>query len=217
EIFNETLNKCCSPEIAQRLKEHVNSFEIKKHHRSPLADFLNQIYEVNTLWYTHPRVIQSEMITFRNKLLDRLSRNTAYGKFQNVKNALSVLSSQGLIPADIELPSNLRRCTSTEKIRQDNPLICNFNIYKQKNKNKYIDTPTFINDLRYDISNNLQELKKHARNVVHDGYKKYKEREFVIAKSQISEFINHPNLLVIKGQVKSKKYHTVIHSALTTN
>ncbi len=205
EIFNETLNKCCSPEIAQRLKEHVNSFEIKKHHRSPLADFLNQIYEVNTLWYTHPRVIQSEMITFRNKLLDRLSRNTAYGKFQNVKNALSVLSSQGLIPADIELPSNLRRCTSTEKIRQDNPLICNFNIYKQKNKNKYIDTPTFINDLRYDISNNLQELKKHARNVVHDGYKKYKEREFVIAKSQISEFINHPNLLVIKGQVKSKK------------
>jgi hypothetical protein len=124
EIFKDTLKSCCTTEIANRLEEHVNTFKHKKAHRAPLIHFLKQISASNPEWHKHPRIIQGELLKFRGNLLDKLQRNSSYGQFQNVKNSLLVLSRQGLLPQNLELPDNLRRCTNTMKVRKDNPLIC---------------------------------------------------------------------------------------------
>jgi hypothetical protein len=48
-------------------------------------------------------------------MLDTNHRNTPYGQFQNVKNAISVLIQRDLLQADNRLPENLRTDTNTEK------------------------------------------------------------------------------------------------------
>lgn len=70
EKFTKILNSTCTPEIANRLKEHVNSFKHNKHHRGPLIQFLEQISSTNIEWYKHPRIIQGELLKYRGNLLD---------------------------------------------------------------------------------------------------------------------------------------------------
>lgn len=204
EIFNNTLQKCCTPEIAQRLKEHVNTFTVKKHHRSPLVTFLNRIYKVSPDWYDKPNVIQAEILKFRSDLLNDKQRNSVYGNLQNVKNALTVLSKHGLLPPILDLPNNLRRCTKTEKIRKNNPLISAINIYDDTKKESYINTSEFLEFLKEDLSSNLEILVTVAQDIVYEGYKKFKSKADVIEKSQYNEFINHPCLRVTR-LVKSSK------------
>lgn len=194
--FKDVLNSCCTEEIASRFEEHVNTFKIKKNHRAPLITFLEQIFAINTEWHKHPKIIQGELLKFRGNLLDKFHRNTAYGKFQNVKNSLDVLVKHGLLPHDLDIPDNLRRCTNTQKIRKNNPLICEINMYDEMQRESYINTPKFIEYLKNDLSNNLNILVADAQEIVSKGYKKFCEKENFIAQSQFNEFINHPKLLV---------------------
>jgi hypothetical protein len=189
EEFETILASTCTPEIAQRLKEHVNSFKNKKHHREPLVAFLKQISLSHEMWYQHPRIVQGELIKFRGDLLDNYQRNTAYGKFQKIKNSISVLIDHGLLPNNIELPNNLRRDTNTEKIRDENPLISNTNLYDEKSIELFSDSKVFIEHIEQDIENNLRLLVSYARTIVHDAYKKFCDASNLTAHSEYGNFI----------------------------
>ena len=205
ENFKKILNSTCTPEIANRLKEHVNSFKHKKHHRGPLIQFLEQISSTNIEWYKHPRIIQGELLKYRGNLLDEYQRNTAYGKFQNVKNSLDVLVKHGVLPENVELPDNLRRCINTQKVRKDNPLICEVDMYDEKKRDEYINTPQFIESLKSELSYNLCILVKNAQEIVFQGYKKFCNKNIIIEQSQFDEFMNHPQLLVSRTKGSNSK------------
>lgn len=204
DSFSNTLDKTCTPEIAKRLKEHVNSFKHKKLHRAPLGLFLEQISAVNSEWHQHPRIIQGELLKFRNSLLDHKQRNTAYGDFQNVKNAISVLIEHRLLPNDTELPGNLRRCVNSEKIRSENPIISMVDIYSQNDKKALIDSRIFLEDLKVEIKGNLGVLVKEAKSIVYEGYHRFLSRYELIKKSQHTEFLAHPEMLVKKKKGSSE-------------
>lgn len=195
-IFNETLDKCCPPEIAKRLREHVRSFKAQKNHRIPLVKFLIQLFKTAPDWPKHPKIIQGELLKFRNNLLNSYQRNTAYGKFQNVKNAFVLLVDHQLLSNDLELPSNLRRCTNTQKIRFDSPIISEININYSQNVSLNEYSANFIIDLKHDISNNIKLLVSAAQAIVYKAYLQYLSKDSIVANSQIKEFINHPRLLV---------------------
>ena len=205
ENFKKILNSTCTPEIANRLKEHVNSFKHKKHHRGPLIQFLEQISSTNIEWYKHPRIIQGELLKYRGNLLDEYQRNTAYGKFQNVKNSLDVLVKHGVLPENVELPDNLRRCINTQKVRKYNPLICEVDMYDEKKRDEYINTPQFIESLKSELSYNLCILVKNAQEIVFQGYKKFCNKNIIIEQSQFDEFMNHPQLLVSRTKGSNSK------------
>ncbi|WP_171062235.1 hypothetical protein [Acinetobacter sp. WC-323] len=203
--FKKILNSTCTPEIANRLKEHVNSFKHKKHHRGPLIQFLEQISSTNIEWYKHPRIIQGELLKYRGNLLDEYQRNTAYGKFQNVKNSLDVLVKHSLLPEDFEMPDNLRRCTNTEKVRKNNPLICEVDMYDEKKRDEYINTPQFIESLKSELSYNLYILVKNAQEIVFQGYKMFCNKNIIIEQSQFDEFMNHPQFLISRTKDSNSK------------
>ncbi|MDM1291459.1 hypothetical protein [Acinetobacter indicus] len=205
EKFTKILNSTCTPEIANRLKEHVNSFKHNKHHRGPLIQFLEQISSTNIEWYKHPRIIQGELLKYRGNLLDKYQRNTAYGRFQNVKNSIDVLVKHGLLPEDVEIPDNLRRCINTEKVRKDNPLICEVDMYDEKKRDEYINTPQFIESLKSELSYNLCILVKNAQEIIFQGYKKFCNKNIIIEQSQFDEFMNHPQLLVSRTKGSNSK------------
>ena len=205
ENFQKILNSTCTPEIANRLKEHVNSFKHKKHHRGPLIQFLEQISSTNIEWYKHPRIIQGELLKYRGNLLDEYQRNTAYGKFQNVKNSLDVLVKHSLLPENVEMPDNFRRCTNTQKVRKNNPLICEVDMYDEKKRDEYINTPQFIESLKSELSYNLCILVKNAQEIVFQGYKKFCNKNIIIEQSQFDEFMNHPQLLVSRTKGSNSK------------
>lgn len=205
EKFTKILNSTCTPEIANRLKEHVNSFKHNKHHRGPLIQFLEQISSTNIEWYKHPRIIQGELLKYRGNLLDKYQRNTAYGRFQNVKNSIDVLVKHGLLPENVEIPDNLRRCINTEKVRKDNPLICEVDMYDEKKRDEYINTPQFIESLKSELSYNLCILVKNAQEIVFQGYKNFCNKNIIIEQSQFDEFMNHPQLLVSRTKGSNSK------------
>ncbi|SDK26298.1 hypothetical protein SAMN04488540_12330 [Ferrimonas sediminum] len=205
KLFNNTLRSCCSLKIAKRLAEHVNSFKARerKSHRKPLVEFLNQISAIHSKWYEHPRIIQGELLKYRGSLLNRLTRNSAYRDFQNVKNAISVLIEHNLLPQDTHLPDNLRKLTNVEKVRKENPLIAQVDLYDETRRQSYVDTPTFIQDLKAELSKNLKLLVKEAQNIVYKGYHKFLTKDALVARSQRNEYLSHPELLVSK--IKNKK------------
>lgn len=179
--FNDILSSTCPPDIAQRVKEHVNSFKIVKHHREPIGAFLKHISSISSKWYQQPNLIQGELSTFRGDLLNRLQRNTAYMKFQHVKNCISVLIKHGLLPNSIDLPNNLRRDTNTEKIRDDNPIISKTNIYEEDLLEHVIDSKSFLEQIEKEIKNNIQALLSYAKNIVYESYKKFCDAPSLIA------------------------------------
>ncbi|MDC5850840.1 hypothetical protein OPW32_16720 [Vibrio europaeus] len=204
ELFNHTLRISCPQPIAVRLKEHVYSFKEVKAHRSPLIAFLKQIHRANSEWYKYPKVIQGELLKFRGNLLENIHRQTAYGCFQKVKNSITVLIEHGLLPQDTELPSNLHRNSNTTQIRKHNPLIACVNLYDEELKQRYIDTPTFITDLKQELSRNLEILVREAQKIVYEGYRQFKAKDDVCNKSQLTQFITHPKQLVKCEQDDSK-------------
>ncbi len=179
--FNDILSSTCPPDIAQRIKEHVNSFKIVKHHREPIGAFLKHISSISSKWYQQPNVIQGELATFRGDLLNRLQRNTAYMKFQNVKNCILVLIEHGLLPNSIDLPNNLRRDTNTEKIRDDNPIISKINIYEENLLEHAVDSKSFLEQVEKEIKNNIQALLSYAKKIVYESYKKFCDTPSLIA------------------------------------
>lgn len=205
QIFDAILLKCCTPNIAKRLKEHVNSKKNSKHHRGPLVEILPQLHATSTNWHENPKIINNELSIFRDDLLNNYQRSSAYGRFQNVKNSFLVLIEHQLLPNNIVLPNNLRRCTRTQKVRSNNPLISNIKVYDEHQKEKLIDSSTFISDLKKDLSNNLNIIVSEAKNIVYDAYHAFQSKKEIVEKSQVKEFINHPKMLV-KNNTKGKKY-----------
>tara|TARA_R110001583_G_scaffold33071_1_gene112007 strand:- start:4902 stop:7070 length:2169 start_codon:yes stop_codon:yes gene_type:complete len=205
EMFYAILSRTCTPEIAERLKEHVYNFKMVKQHRGPLNEFLGLVFAEDPKWYEHPRVIEGSLLKFRNDQLETITRATAYGRYQNVKNAIKVLIDHKLISADTDLPDNLRRCTNTEKVRVSNPLICATFIYDEREKERFKSTVDFIRELATNLDNNLMILVKEARKIVFESYRRFNECEQIILDSEKSEFINHPDLCVIKPLVTSNR------------
>ena len=201
EVFEDTLNTCCSENIAKRITEHVNSFKKRgrKSHRKPIVDFLNQISAVEKEWYKHPIFIQGELLKFRDNLLEHIDRGTAYNHFQNTKNAISVLIEHGLISQDTNLPDNLKTTSNQGTNRKKNPLILQVDLYDKTKKSHYIDSPTFIEDIKKELSQNLNQLIKISQEIVFHGYTKFLERDELIAISQRDEFILNPDFLVAKA------------------
>jgi len=210
EEFNDTLSRTCSTEIADRLKEHVYNFKIAKHHRNPLNTFLNFVFTEHPRWYEHPKVIEGSLLRFRNNLLDKYSRSVAYSIFQNVKNAIKVLVDHKIISKDMDLPDNLRRCTKTEKVRLNNPLLCTTDIYDEREKDLFRNTSGFIKELADDLDKNLKMLLKEARKLVFEGYRKFKDRDRIISNSEKTEFLKHPELRILKT-VTRKNHRTWQH------
>ena len=199
EEFDEILYSTCTPEIALRLKEHVQSFKIVKHHREPIVAFLKYISSINSEWYKYPRIIQGELINFRGDLLNRCQRNTAYMKFQHLKNSFAVLISHGLLPNSIDLPNNLRRDTNTQKVRCNNPIITDVDIYEEQSLKLFSDSKSFLLHIERDIEENLRLLVSYARTIVHEAYEKYCNSYTLITQSEhdtrcgdytLSELIN---------------------------
>lgn len=210
EEFESTLSRTCSEAIAKRLKEHVYNFKMVKHHRSPLTRYLKLAYAEHPSWYEHPNIIEGSLLKFRNSLLSEVSRNSAYGSFQNVKNAIQVLKQHELISNNVDLPSNLRRCTNTEKVRIDNPLLCSTDIYDDRKKELFRSTPNFVSDTAAEIQSNLSILLKEARRIVYEGYHKYANRGQMIASSDTSEFVKHPDL----GIKRYDKWNSLVYKKL---
>jgi hypothetical protein len=196
--FYETLSKSCSPEIALRLKEHVYNFKVVKNYRGPLNDYLNFVSAEDPKWYEHPTVIEGTLLRFRNNLLKKLGRNTAYGQFQNVKNSMMVLRDHNLISKDTDFPDNLRRCVKTQKVRLNNPLLCSTDIYDEREKILFRSTPDFTKELANDLDKNLKLLLKESKKIVVEGYQKFKEQDLIISSSEKTEFLKHPELRVGK-------------------
>ncbi|OOZ37965.1 hypothetical protein BOW53_16855 [Solemya pervernicosa gill symbiont] len=174
---------------------------------SPLNTFLNFVFAEHPKWYEHPNVIEGSLLRFRNNLLGKVSRNSAYGKFQNVKNAIEVLNDHNLISKDTDFPDNLRRCTKTQKARVNNPLLCTTDVYDEREKDLFRNTPDFIKELADDLDNNLKLLLKEARKIVFEGYRKFKDRDRIISNSEKSELLKHPELRVLRT-VTSKDHRT---------
>ncbi|OBU24344.1 hypothetical protein [Photobacterium aquimaris] len=198
EEFYETLSRTCSLEISQRLREHVYNFKQIKQHRGPLNNYLNFVFAEDPRWYEHPKVIEGTLLKFRNNLLKKVSRNTAYRKFQNVKNAIAVLRDHNLISKETDFPDNLRRCVKTQQVRLNNPLLCTTDIYDEREKDLFRNTSDFIKELTSELANNLNLLLEEARKIVLDGYQKFKEQSQIISNSQKTEFLKHPDLRIIK-------------------
>mgnify|MGYP000294804564 CR=1 FL=1 len=200
DIFNDTLKNCCSDNIAKRITEHVNSFKERdrKSHRKPIVDFLNQISEVEKEWYKHPTFIQGELLKYRDNLLAHLDRGSAYNRFQNTKNAILVLIEHGLISGDTNLPNNIKPASNQGTNRKKNPLILQVDLYDKTKKSHYIDSPTFIDDITKELSQNLNQLVKVSQEIVSHGYSKFLEKDELIARSQKEEFILNPDFLIEK-------------------
>jgi len=204
EEFYDTLSRTCSAEIAQRLKEHVYNFKHVKHHRNPLSTFLDSASAEHPNWYEHPKVIEGTLLKFRNNLLSKVSRNSAYGRYQNVKNAIKVLYHHNLISKDTDFPGNLRRCANTQKVRVKNPLLCATDIYDDREKELFRNTPEFIKKIATDIEYNLKVMLKEARKIVFEGYRKYADRERFISNSERSEFLKSPDLRITTKTARNK-------------
>lgn len=200
ELFNSTLKSCCPIKIVNRLNEHVNSFKKRerKSHRKPIVVFLNQVSATHSKWYEHPKIIQGELLKYRGSLLDGLNRRTAYKNFQNLKNAISVLIEHDLLPKNTHLPDNLRKATNVDKVRKKNTLVAQIDLYDDTRKQSYVDTPTFIQDLKNELSVNLKLLVREAQIIVHEKFQIFLSKDSVVARSQRDEFLNHPELLVAK-------------------
>ena len=69
-------------------------------------------------------------------------------------------------------------------------------LYDEEKQQTYIDTPSFIDFLKKDISNNLRTLIAEAQSIVYEGYQKFFSKDEVIKSSQFQEYIAHPNLSV---------------------
>ncbi|WP_286822887.1 MULTISPECIES: hypothetical protein [unclassified Idiomarina] len=189
EEFEQTLSETCTTEIAKRLKEHVYNFKHAKHHRSPLSKFLRQLSKTHLSWNQQPRVIEGELLKFRNSELSKYSRATTYSRFQNVKNAFIVLKDHGLIPNETELPGNLRRDTNTERVRTNNPLLSSTYIYDERKIETFRNTDDFINRLAVQLRSNLDILLQEARRTVWQAYQKFANKDVLIANSQRPEFL----------------------------
>nr|WP_133149659.1 hypothetical protein [Vibrio lentus] len=189
EVFEETLRNTCSPEIADRLREHVRSYKkkVSEKVRSQLIDFLNQISGAKNDWYNHPMIIQGELVKFRGNSLDRYNRNTVYQNFYHLKKSVQVLIDHGLLPSEIDLPDNLRQSSATISERSNNPVMSEVNLYDKTKIDEYKSAPAFLEHLQEDIQTNLTTLIKKSQEIVYEGYHTFLLGQGVVA--QYDDFI----------------------------
>ena len=208
DAFPKTLNLCCTKEIAHRLLEHISNKKNPKHHRLPLSEFLPKIYSASKHWHKSPDLIRSELAAFRDDLLDKYQRNTAYGIFQNLKNSFTVLIEHKLLPSETELPGNIKRGAATQRIRANNPAISKLDIYTNFPQQPHLNSQEFLLSLQNDISQNLGNLVGLAQEIVHDAYAKFINKDTTLNFSESREFLFHPQLL-LKDKPDGKRKNSV--------
>uniref|UniRef100_UPI001C12F6D4 hypothetical protein n=1 Tax=Halomonas hibernica TaxID=2591147 RepID=UPI001C12F6D4 len=196
DIFFNILKQCCTKEISQRLVEHISSKKNPKHHRLPLSEFLPRIHSASEHWHNNPDLIRGELSAFRDSLLDKYQRNTAYGIFQNLKNSFRVLIEHNLLPNETELPGNMKRGVATQRIRANNPIISKIDIYTNLPRHPHKNSHDFLDSLQKDISQNLSELVISAQKIVHGEYEKFLRKPTMINFSECREFLHHPHHLL---------------------
>lgn len=196
DVFLNILKQCCTEEIAQRLVEHISSKKHPKHHRLPLSEFLPRIHSSSEHWYNNPDLIRGELSAFRDSLLDKYQRNTAYGIFQNLKNSFRVLIEHNLLPNETELPGNMKRGVVTQRIRANNPIISKVDIYTSLPRHPQKNSHDFLDNLKKDVTHNLSVLVSTAQKVVHREYEKFLRKDKIIDFSESREFLSHPHHLL---------------------
>ncbi|MBL4832685.1 MAG: hypothetical protein JKY26_01825 [Pseudomonas sp.] len=94
--------------------------------------------------------------------------------------------------------NNLKTTSNQGTNRKENPLILQVDLYDETKKSHYIDSPTFIEDIKKELSQNLNQLIKISQEIIFHGYAKFLERDKLIARSQREEFVLDPDFLVAK-------------------
>lgn len=200
EAFNEALNKYCSTKVRKRLLDLVNSYKPKerKSYRKPLIDFLNQISDSSKKWEESPEKIQSELMNYRDNLLSKFDRSTAYNRYNNLKNALKVLIEHELLPSSTYIPKNIKESSNVEKY-SPNPLILQVDLRDEKNHQHFLSSQEFITFIQSSLSSNLKCLVAVSREIVAKGYAKYLSQDEVISRSKCIEKFSLENGFDIKS------------------
>lgn len=195
EVFSNLLEKECSKDISSRLNDYVNSYkeEFRKSYRKPLIDFISEISKESKTWEKEPERIQAALINYRDNLLKELNRNTVYQRYQVVANAIRLLIEHNLIPQSTFIPKNLRNSTATKKQENLNPLILNVNIYNDSNVHHFLNSADFVDNIKSELSRNINELVQTAREIILNGYKKFLNVKSVISKSKNWSFVINKN------------------------
>lgn len=207
ESLNEALRKYCSNNVSRRLLDYVNSYKPKerKSYRKPLCDFLNQVCDTSKQWEKSPKIIQRELINYRDNLLDELDRSTAYQRYQNTKNALKVLIEHGLLPSNTIIPKNIKISSTVEKYSKNNPLILQVDLKDKENQHNFTSSKEFIKFVQSSLSNNLNQLLEVSKEIIISGYAKFTSKDSVISKYNDVKFSNETHGVISRDQIQSKE------------
>lgn len=207
EALNEALGKYCSNNVSRRLLDYVNSYKPKerKSYRKPLSDFLNQVSDTSKQWEKSPKIIQSELINYRDNLLNELDRSTAYQRYQNTTNALKLLIEHGLLPSNTCIPKNIKISSTVEKYSKNNPLILQVDLKDKENQHHFTSSKEFITFVQSNLSNNLTQLLEVAKEIIINGYAKFTSKDTVISKYNDVKFSNESHRVISRDQIQSKE------------
>lgn len=185
----ETITRCApTQEIARRVEEHVRSKNIEKHHRGHAAQIMSLLFARSARWHEDPALIHRTLKTYRDNLLKRLSRHSAYNQFSNVIKLFTVLAEHQLIPASTVLPRNLKRPKSALFQRENNPTLGSFNVYDHEGVGVTQSTAAYIDAFHKDVSKHSDAVLSAARQVVHRAYSTYSEGMTLVAQSDFATF-----------------------------
>lgn len=192
DAFNDALNKFCSTGVKERLLDYVNSYKAKerKAYRKPLTDFLNQISDSSKQWEKNAKLIQAELMNYRDNLLGEFDRSTAYQRYANTKNGLKVLIEHGLLPSSTYLPKNIKESSNVEKY-SNNPLILKVDLRHEENQKNFSNSQGFIAFVQSSLSDNLNSLVAVSREIISKGYAKYLSKNDVVSRSKDIENITN--------------------------
>lgn len=212
EFYKEVITRS-NKEICDAFVNHYCSYKHRKLHRRPILDFVIHAHKIDNEWFKDPLKLQGALMQYRNEITKNYQRNTAYGRFQNVKNAVSVLMRQGLLPHNTELPDNIHRSTETCRIRNNNPILAKLDLYDKQSLIQN-GTSEYLKSIKEEIYINLKILKKTAQNIVYSHYQDFISCEEIISSSSYFDFIHHPNFKLKKT---GSRYSTNALSPRTTN
>ena len=195
DALNEALDKYCSAKVRERLIDFVNSYKPKerKAYRKPLTDFLNQVSDSSKEWEKSPEKIQSELMNYRDNLLSKSPRSTAYKNYNNLINAFKVLIEHGLLASSTYIPKNIKQSSNVENYRL-NPLILQVDLRDEKNHQHFSGSQEFINFVQSSLSSNLNCLVAVSKEIVAKGYAKYLSKDEVISRSKCIEKFSPENI-----------------------
>lgn len=203
EALNEALDKYCSAKVRERLLDFVNSYKPKerKSYRKPLTVFLNQVSDESKEWEKSPKKIQSELMNYRDNLLSKVDRSTAYQRYNNITNAFKVLIEHGLLASSTYIPKNIKESSKVEKY-SNNPLILQVDLRDEQNHQHFSNSKefvTFVQSSLSSLSSNLNCLVTVSREIIAKGYAKFLSQDEVISRSKCIDKFSPKNSFDIKS------------------